>query len=157
MHCTLVCVCVWSISTPFATFILSNSSWLLFVYFSSDISRWGQPDTGQLHLNWKSHLFLQFPDDLADCNSFISLLIALLSKKIGVPQALSLSVVDESNFTARLDPFLTLSSGMIAVLSFLPAMDGGGSLGFGRWFTRSYSRSSFRQWGRLIDWSFLSA
>nr|KAJ0202212.1 hypothetical protein LSAT_V11C600316960 [Lactuca sativa] len=48
-----------------------------------------------------------FPDDILDRSSFVSRLIALLSKKISIPKALSWRVVDDYGLTAHLESFLT--------------------------------------------------
>lgn len=49
------------------------------------MSRHDRQAAGQLPPNGPSHLFLKFPDGLADWSSFISWFTALLSKKISIP------------------------------------------------------------------------
>ncbi|CAI9276120.1 unnamed protein product [Lactuca saligna] len=73
------------------------------------MSRQGRQAAGQLPPNWPMHPFLQFLDDLVDQSTFISYLIALLSKNVNIPQALYRNVVDNSGLFAQLVPFLTRS------------------------------------------------
>lgn len=80
---------------------------MLFGLFFIGLARRCQQVTGQLPPNWLSHPFLEFPDDLTDQSSFVSLLTALLSKKISIPHALSWRVADDSGLTTRLASFLT--------------------------------------------------
>lgn len=71
------------------------------------MARRGHQAACQLRPNWPSHRYLQFSDDLEGRASFVSQLINLLYKKIGVPQALMWRVVDEYGLTAQLGTFLT--------------------------------------------------
>lgn len=73
------------------------------------MSRSGRQRVGQLPLNWLSHPFLQFPDDIPseDRSFFISRLIALLSKQFNIPQALVWRITDDLGLQARSEPYIT--------------------------------------------------